>query len=119
MKLLPPFVFIAPHQSDKSMGAGFILETKQPFYLGRIIKLKPSPYSIITYENEFKPLIYTVVGNYSILIAFAGCLERYKVRVSGADWEKELQLIYNQMADFMLNEKINNNLSYYKKYLNT
>lgn len=117
-KNIEPFVFIAPNRTAPKMGAGFVLNCVEPFYLGRITKLNPGPYSIVNYKNEFKPLIFSVVGNYSILIVFAGTLSRYNVRVNGQDWEADLQHIYDEMANWFLEEKINNNQGYYKKYLN-
>jgi hypothetical protein len=114
---LPTFVFIAPNQSDPSMGSGFILHTKDPYELGRIIKLKPDPYAITNYKNEFKPLIYSQVENYSILIVFAGTLGGNKIRVNGQDWERDLQHLYDQMSYWFLDEKIANNKGYYKRYI--
>ncbi len=98
------------------MGSGFILHTKNPFYLGRIIKLKPLPFTIVNYINEFKPLIYSQVEGYIIIIAFAGSLEGYKVRVNGPEWEAELKELFNQMANWMLTEKIHNNKPYYSRF---
>jgi hypothetical protein len=115
---LPKFVFIAPSKSEISMGSGFVLHTKEPYELGRIIKLTPGPYSIINYVNEFKPLIHSVVDNYSILISFAGNLSGYKVRVNSQYWEADLQKLYEQMAHWFLIEKVENNKNYYKRYLN-
>jgi len=114
---LPPFVFIAPNCSAPDMGAGFVLQTKEPYYLGRIVKLKPIQFAVLNYKNEFKPLVFSQVENYSILIVFAGTLGGNKVRVNGQEWEKDLQFIFDKMADFMLNEKIKNNAGYYKRYL--
>ena len=115
---LPKFVFIAPNISEPSMGAGFVLCTKEPYYLGRIIKLSPGPYSILNYKNEFKPLVYAVVDGYSIVITFAGNLSGYKVRVNSNEWEKDLQSVYEKMAVWFYEEKILNNAGYYKRYIN-
>jgi hypothetical protein len=114
---LPKFVFIAPNQSDASMGSGFILHTKDPYELGRIIKLKPDPFAVSNYKNEFKPLVFSQVENYSILIVFSGTLGGNKVRVNSQDWERDLQHLYDQMSYWFLDEKIQNNKGYYKRYI--
>jgi len=118
LKMLPNYVFIVPNKDAPDMGAGFILHTKQPFELGRVVKLNPSPFAFTEYKNKFNPLIMAEVPGYSILIAFAGNLFGNKVQVSGKDWEAELQKIYNEMAQFFLDEKVNNNVGYYKRYKN-
>jgi hypothetical protein len=114
---LPQFVFIAPNASAPEMGAGFVLLTREPFYLGRIIKLKPDPFAVSNYKNEFKPLVYSQVENYSILIVFAGTLGGNKIRVNGQEWERDLQNLYDQMSYWFLDEKIQNNKGYYKRYI--
>lgn len=114
---LPEFVFIVPNKNDLSMGAGFVEHTVHPFYLGRVIKLAPSPFSIVEYKNKFNPLVFSEVDGYSILIAFAGnLLSGYHVQVSGSQWESELQKIFDKMADYFYNEKIVNNAGYYRRY---
>lgn len=114
---LPQFVFIAPNTTAPEMGAGFILQTKEPFCLGRIIKLKPDPFAVSNYKNEFKPLVFSQVENYSILIVFAGTLGGNKIRVTGQDWERDLQHLYDLMSYWFLDEKIQNNKGYYKRYI--
>jgi hypothetical protein len=114
---LPQFVFIAPNVSEKSMGSGFILHTKEPYELGRIVKLKPDPFAISNFTNEFKPLVFSQVENYSILISFAGTLGGNKIRVNSAEWERDLQNLYDQMSYWFLDEKIFNNRGYYKRYI--
>lgn len=98
------------------MGAGYILHTREPFELGRVIKVQPSPFAEIEYKNQFKPLILSRIDGYSVFIAYAGNLFGNKVRVTGANWEEELQEIFNQMALFFYNEKIINNPGYYRRY---
>jgi hypothetical protein len=113
---LPEFVFIVPNKGEESMGSGFILHTKQPFELGRVIKLAPSPFSIAEYKNKFNPLIMAEVDGFSIVISYAGNLFGNRVQVSGPDWEKELQLIFDKMANYFYKEKILNNAGYYRRY---
>lgn len=113
---LPEHVFITPNKGDESMGAGFVLLTRHPYYLGRIIKVLPTPFFAVEYKNQFKPLITAEIDGYSILISFAGNLSGYRVEVSGPDWEQELQKIYNKMATYFYKEKILNNLGYYRRY---
>jgi len=114
--MLPKFVFIVPNKNAPEMGAGYILRTKDPFELGRVIKVNPSPFAEVEYKNQFKPLILSRIDGYSIFIVYAGQLFGNKVRVTGADWEAELQKIYDQMALFFYEEKILNNPGYYKRY---
>ena len=112
---LPEFVFIAPSKSVPEMGAGFVLNCRSPFYLGRIIKVLPTPFFAVEYKNQFNPLIISEIDGYSILISFAGNLAGYRVEVNSANWETELQNIYNKMAVWFYEEKILNNLGYYKR----
>jgi hypothetical protein len=113
---LPEYVFIVPEKNNPEMGSGFILRTKQPFELGRVIKLAPSPFSIAEYKNKFNPLIMAEVDGYSIAISYAGNLAGNRVTVSGQNWESELQKIFDKMADYFYNEKIVNNAGYYRRY---
>lgn len=113
---LPDHVFITPNKNDPSMGSGFVLSTQKPFYLGRIIKVLPTPYFATDYKVQFNPLVFSIVDGYSILIAFAGNLAGYRVEVSGHDWEAELQKVFDKMATYFYEEKIKNNLGYYKRY---
>lgn len=116
MKKLPPFVFIAP-QTD-APGAGFVLSTEPPFYYSKIIKFSnKDDFGIINYVNANNPLVFKQIGEYSIILAFAGSLEGYKVRVSSENWKEELQNIFNNMAAWFEKEKIENNPGYYKRYL--
>lgn len=99
------------------MGSGFVQHNKHPFYWGRIVKLKKDDsFAVINFVNQYKPLIFAEVPGYSILIVFHGNLYGYKVTVSGPGWEKELQIIFDQMADWFLKEKIFGNPGYYKRY---
>lgn len=116
MKPLPPYTFIAPNASAPEMGAGFVLQTAPPHYLGRVVKLKPYDLAVSEYVRDFKPLIFADIPGYSIVIAFAGTLPAYKIQVRGPDWEKEIQGIYNQMADWYEDDKINHNPGYYKRF---
>lgn len=114
---LPKYVFILPNKSAPDMGAGFILKTTSPHELGRVIKLYPEPFFEIHYKNEFKPLVCAPVEGYSVLIAYAGNLSPgYRVFVKDANWENDLKIIFSEMAEYFMTEKINNNLNFYKRY---
>jgi hypothetical protein len=116
MKKLPDYVFIVPNKDRPDMGAGFILRTNTPFELGRVIKVAPVDLFEEKYRLEFKPLILSAVPGYSIMIHFAGNLYGYRMEVTGPSWEQNLQAIFDKMAKFFLEEKIHNNLGYYKRY---
>lgn len=118
MPLLPEFVQIVPNASNSIMGSGFILHSIKPYYLGRIVKLKPGDWSVHNYLEDMKPLVHSVTPGYCVVIAFAGNLEGYKVRLMGPDWHEQLQRLFDRMADWYLKDKILLNLSYYKKFKN-
>lgn len=111
--MLPQFVFITPNKTNPEMGAGFILYTKEPFYLGRVIKVVPTTFAAIEYRNKFKPLVLAEIDGYAIFIAFAGKLSGNKVEASE---DSDLQVIYNKMAKYYYEEKILSNQGYYKRF---
>lgn len=114
--MLPEFCFIVPNKTAPDMGSGFVLRTKEPFELGRVIKVQASPFAESEYKNQFKPLILSRIDGYSIFIVYAGQLFGNKVRVRGANWESELQIIFDKMAQYFYEEKILNNQGYYKRF---
>lgn len=111
---LPSHVFIAP-QSDLE-GAGLVLNTQEPFYVGRIIKLQ-GDFGLLYWQQEHSPLFFAVCTPYNIVISYAGMLKGPFVRVHAADYKKELQEVVDRMADWYRKEKILNNPGYYKRYL--
>src|ERR1019366_6803235 len=111
--MLPDFVFVAPNKSAPEMGAGYILSTKPPFHLGKIIKLPCFPYSVFNYVFEKKPHFYCELVPWSIVIVFSGNLFGLTLlKAMGAQWQKETQNTYNRMGDWFITEKIYNNRKY-------
>jgi hypothetical protein len=111
--ILPSFLYIPPGADNEAL----ILHTKEPFYLGQIVKSAPlDEFAILNFKNENKPLVCSEIVGYSILISFAGQLKGNFLKVNSPDWEKDLQNLFGKMAYWFLTEKINKNLNYYKKY---
>jgi len=109
---LPEFVFITPNRDNIFMGAGFVEHTIYPFYIGRVIKVLPSPSFAKEYTDKFKPLVISEVADYSILIAFNGKLsyDPYPYDL------KELETIFDKMANFFYEDRILSKPGYYKRY---
>ncbi len=111
---LPEFLLVSP-QIDLP-GAGFVLQTIAPYYMGRVIKLSANPQAILNYVTEYKPMIYSQVANYNILIVFATSLNG-TLRATDEHWREAHQQIFDRMAEHYLHNKINPHPGQYKRYL--
>lgn len=111
---LPQFLYIPPGLENPELGAGLILQTAKPFYLGKIYRCKNDAESMrILIDNP--PLAYSNVLGYCIYIAFYGSLDKNE-RATDIEWKKELQQILHLMAEFYEKEKVAPKRSFYKKF---
>jgi hypothetical protein len=115
---LPPYVFIM--SNDDLPGAGYILQTQEPYYIGRVVKIpEGGELAILEHNNVNNPLVHSQIPNYGILITFAGTINGNQVRVqegSKEEWRKNLQKIYDGMADYFYRSRILTNPGQYKRY---
>ena len=99
-------------------GAGLILYTCPPFWVGQVIKCASRAemdnfirkHNIATYAHPF---------DYTILVAGCGKLGEYPVDfmlLPAQEQADAIAKIYRQMADFYLTEKIHPNERYYARY---
>lgn len=102
---LPRFVYIKPTKlNQEELGAGLILSTKEPYYFGKIIRLKDDNESIRLINNN--PLVWSNVLGYSIYIVFGGSLPNV-VRVNSTGNIDDLQETFDDMAQWYRQEFIN------------
>lgn len=107
------FVFISPTPSTPEMGSGMIMCTEEPFYYGKVIRYKNDSESMHLVTNP--PLAYSAVLGYSIYIVFEGSLTN-KVRVNDSNWQAHLKNIFENMAQWYMQEKIQPNLTAFKRF---
>ena len=94
---LPEFVFIDPVNFP---GAGLILYTEMPHYLGRVVKYKPSEFAALNKG------VFAQCEGFSIVIQ----------EMEGLLGHRATQSALSDMANFYLTVKILPNLGYYKKF---
>ena len=111
---LPEFLYIPPGLSSPELGAGIILQTKEPFYYGKVYRFKSDSESMV-FLTDNPPLVYSNILGYGIYISFLDSLTGM-TRVNGADWKGELQNTFDRMADFYYKEKMLQKLGFYKKF---
>ena len=97
-----PFVYIDPPKSLP--GAGFILSTELPFYVGKVIKMKPEEAKEFMIKTK---KLFVFCKGYSIAI-----LEVDSLLEDGFQNHENLE----GMADFYLNYRIIPNAGRYKRY---
>lgn len=107
-------MFLPPLETTPELGAGLILCTEQPFYLGKVHRFKNDSESMRFLTNN-PPMVYSNVLGYGIYIAFYGSLTN-NVRVTGSDFKSELQEVFDQMAAWYYKEKILPKKSFYKRF---
>ena len=111
---LPQFLYIPPGLDNPELGAGLILQTSEPFYLGKIYRFKSNSESMV-FLTENTPLVYSNVLGYGIYISFYGSLTD-KIRVDNIPWKEERQDVFDRMAEFYDKEKIAPKRSFYNKF---
>lgn len=109
--MIPDFLFC--ENKSALPGAGLILSTKAPFWIGQLIKFD-SKYALEDFQRANpKILSYGKPYHYNILIAGIGCL---KDDLRFYDTPDEVAHIYRLMADFYLENNIKNNETRFKRY---
>lgn len=98
-----PFVFIDPPQSLP--GAGFILSTQEPFYIGKVIKMNQEEGKKFIQNSAIQE--YEFCMGYWVAIIAKGSL---------LDSESYSREALEEMADFYLNYRIIPNAGRYKRY---
>ena len=98
-----PFIFIEATESNP--GAGFILSTSPPFYIGRVIKMEADEY--LSLPSEKKGELSNCEG-YSIVILRAGSLLNEIV--------EDERIMLNRMANYYLKFKIEKYEPRYRRY---
>lgn len=109
MKLDPFITF-----QDK--GEFCILQTREPFYIGKIIRFE-SDQSLAFYNHDQHIHTHTVPG-YRILIVFAGALSGNYILMH-VQWKQELGQVFSAMANYYLTQRIIPNVKKYKNFLIT
>ena len=111
---LPQFLYIPPGLDNPELGAGLILQTAEPFYIGKVYRFKSDSESTI-FLSTYTPLVYSNILGYGIYIAFFGSLTN-KIGVNNTSCKEELQKIFEEMADFYKKEKVEPKYGFYKKF---
>ena len=109
---LPIYLFAS---SPELPGAGIILNTSPPFYIGKIWLFKDRD-EMAYFIATRMPEVSSKINGYRILIEGAGSLLENPTLSRGGQNTNTLAKIYKEMADFYLTYKIKPNASYYKRY---
>ncbi len=94
-------------------GDFYILQTREPFYGGKIIRFE-SDQALAFYDHDQHIHTCQVTG-YRILIAFSGALSGNYIALH-AQWKKELNHVFQQMATFYLTQRILPNVKKFKNF---
>ncbi len=108
--VMPYFLFC--ENKSALPGAGLILYTKPPYWVGQVIKFKTHE-ECMNYQRNSKAMAGGKLLEYCILVIHAGQLEPVRVAAIDAD---QLAEVYRRMCDFYLEEKILPNQRYYERY---
>lgn len=105
---LPEFIFIEPQSSLR--GAGFVLCTMQPFYIGKVYKFRTveEMRDFISSKNDWETV---KLPGYTIVICLFTCLAGIRNPVKG-----QLNNCLVQMANYYLNNKITPHAAAYSRY---
>ena len=98
-----PFIFIEPPESLP--GAGFILSTSPPFYIGRVIKMEAQDYQRLNREEKAN---YVNCEGYSVVILPAGSLT--------GEHAEDIRIVLAKMANYYLKFKIEKYWQRFKRY---
>lgn len=96
-------------------GAGFIIETVDPWYIGRVLTFKDLDAYLTSKANSVWPC--SVVPGYMILIQFAGSLVTGSRILVQETTHAQIQSFLKNSVEFYWNEKIQAHSGYYKKFL--
>lgn len=98
-----PFIFV--EATETFPGAGFILSTKPPFYIGRVLKMDAAQYEQLNREEKEN---YVNCEGYSVVILRAGSLLNELV--------EDERIVLAQMANYYLKFKIDKYWQRFKRY---
>ena len=98
-----PFIFVEATESNP--GAGFILSTSPPFYIGRVIKMEVNEYHSLSTEKKGE---LSNCEGYSVVILRAGSLLNEIV--------EDERIMLNRMANYYLKFKIEKYWQRFKRY---
>ena len=98
-----PFIFAEPTESNP--GAGFILSTSPPFYIGRVIKMEAEQYNNLSIREKSE---LSNCEGYSVVILRAGSLTGEKV--------EDERIMLNRMANYYLKFKIQRHEGRFRRY---
>ena len=113
--MIPPFIFF---DTPALPGAGFILSTSWPFYIGKVYKFKTDS-EMEDFSAQKKASGFYVAGKpygYRIIISYFNSLEK-PPDIANNQTVDAVAKVFRQMADFYLTEKINPRPAAYKRYL--
>jgi len=111
--LKTPYIFAeARHVID---GAGFIIETSAPFYIGRVLTFKDNDAYLSSMANSTWPV--ASVPGYSILIQFSGSFVSGRHIEVNNGTDAQIQNFLKNAGQFFQKEKIDLHKGYYKKFL--
>jgi hypothetical protein len=106
-------VKLDPFITFQDKGEYYILQTKEPFYVGRIIRFEHDQ-SLAFYDHE-QHLQTAQVTGYRILIVFSGALNGNYILMH-ALWQKELTAVFSAMSTYYLNHRILPNVKKFKNF---
>jgi hypothetical protein len=98
-----PFIFV--EATETLPGAGFILSTSPPFYIGRVIKMEAQDYERLNREEKAS---YVNCEGYSVCILPAGSLT--------GEQSEDIRIVLAKMANYYLKFKIEKYWQRFKRY---
>jgi hypothetical protein len=98
-------LFIFVEATESNPGAGFILSTSPPFYIGRVIKMDAGQYNNLSLREKSE---LSNCEGYSVVILRAGSLLNEIV--------EDERIMLNRMANYYLKFKIYKHEPRYRRY---
>jgi hypothetical protein len=114
--MLPDFLFC--ENKSALPGAGLILYTKAPYWMGQVMKFDSHEAWEHWSRSKHHTFAIGKVLGYSIAVVGIGAMGDYKLPTTHGTEADTLANVYRRMADFYMEEKINRNLNYFKRYSN-
>lgn len=112
MLKLPPYIFC---QSPELPGAGFILQTAFPHYLGKVWIFKTED-ELAAFLANRPPAVGGKVNGFRVIVEGVGNLHNPTPKAYHNQNAETLARIYREMADYFFKSKIETNASYYRRY---
>ncbi len=113
MKPLPRIIYGV----TKELGAGILVlnDNNQLPVVARVIQYK-NYHEMIQQLNAKPPIAHTIIPGYCIALIFSGYIGRGYRLIGGNDVISEIQGILNEMAEWYINNKINQHKTQFKRY---